>query len=385
MRIFWIVLDSVGIGQAPDAAAFHDEGSDTLQSCYKSGALYVPNMSKLGLYNIDGLDYGAKEEKPEGCYARLREKSQGKDTTIGHWEMAGIISKRPFPTYPGGFPQEIIERFSELTGRGVLCNQPYSGTEVIRDYGREHMETGKLIVYTSADSVFQIAAHEEVVPAETLYEYCRMARKLLTGKHSVARVIARPFTGTYPDYVRTDRRHDFSVEPPKETILDSLKAQGKEVIGVGKIHDIFAGKGITRTIPNHGNQENMEKVFEIQQESFDGLCYVNLVDFDMVYGHRRDVKGYTQALNDFDAQLGVFLKQMREEDVLFITADHGCDPGFRGTDHTRETVPLLCFSPSFQKGVNLGIRDTYADFAATIGELFGIPYQGDGTSFASHL
>ena len=385
MRIFWIVLDSAGIGKAPDASQFGDEGSDTWKRCFDSGDLEIPNMKKLGFYNIDEIDYGTPEQTPVGCYGRLHEKSQGKDTTIGHWEMAGMISEKPFPTYPDGFPQDVLDEFTRQTGRGILCNKPYSGTEVIHDFGKEHVETGKLIVYTSADSVFQIAAHEEIVPVEQLYEYCKIARKILMGDHAVARVIARPFIGSYPDFTRTDRRHDFSLVPPKTTILDQLQAAGKDVIGVGKIYDIFAGKGITETTPNHENTKNMEKVFELQQKEFDGLCYINLVDFDMKYGHRRDIEGYTHALNEFDIQLGEFLKNMKEEDILFITADHGCDPGYKGTDHTRESVPLLSYGAKLKQGVNIGTKDTYADIAATIGELFALEYEGDGRSFAADI
>lgn len=385
MRAFWIVLDSAGIGKAPDAAQFGDEGSNTWKTCYDSGKLNIPNMEKLGIYHIDDMGYGNQDQTAEGCYGRLYESSQGKDTTIGHWEMAGVISPKPFPVYPDGFPEEVLAEFEKQTGRKVLCNKPYSGTDVIRDYGKEHMETGALIVYTSADSVFQIAAHEEVVPIETLYEYCKIARKILMGDHAVARVIARPFVGEYPNFTRTDRRHDFSLVPPKPTILDQLKAAGKDVIGVGKIYDIFAGQGLTETTPNHGNAKNMEKVFEIQKKDFDGLCYINLVDFDMMYGHRRDIPGYTNALNEFDEALGTFLANMRDDDVLFITADHGCDPGYKGTDHTREAVPLLGYSKAWKQGINIGMRDTYADIAATIGELFQIDYTGDGSSFADKL
>ena len=366
MRAFWIVLDSAGIGNAPDAEAFGDEGSNTWKTCYDSGKLHIPNMEKLGIYNIDEMNYGDKSLSPIGCYGRLHEKSMGKDTTIGHWEMAGMISPKPFPVYPDGFPKDVLDEFRKQTGREVLCNKPYSGTKVIKDYGREHMETGALIVYTSADSVFQIAAHEDVVPVETLYEYCKIARKILMGAHAVARVIERPFVGQYPNFERTDRRHDFSLVPPKQTVLDDLKDAGKDVIGVGKIYDIFAGKGITETTANHGNKKNMEKVFELQKKDFNGLCYINLVDFDMIYGHRRDILGYTTALNEFDKDLEIFLANMRGDDVLFITADHGCDPGYKGTDHTRESVPLLGYSKCWKQGVNIGTRDTYADIAATL-------------------
>ena len=282
MRAFWIVLDSAGIGKAPDAAQFGDEGSNTWKTCYDSGKLSIPNMEKLGIYHIDDMGYGNQDQAAEGCYGRLYESSQGKDTTIGHWEMAGVISPKPFPVYPDGFPEEVLAEFEKQTGRKVLCNKPYSGTDVIRDYGKEHMETGALIVYTSADSVFQIAAHEEVVPIETLYEYCKIAREMLTGDLGVGRVIARPFIGTWPNYERTIRRHDFSLAPPRQTVLDALKAEGKDVIGVGKIYDIFEGQGVTETYPNQGNEKNMEKTIEIQKKEFDGLCYVNLVDGDIL-------------------------------------------------------------------------------------------------------
>ena len=385
MRAFWIVLDSAGIGKAPDAARFGDEGSNTWKTCYDSGKLNIPNMEKLGIYCINEMDYGDRPGDVIGCYGRLHEKSQGKDTTIGHWEMAGVVSPKPFPVYPDGFPKEVLEEFTKKTGRKVLCNKPYSGTEVIHDYGQEHVKTGDLIVYTSADSVFQIAAHEDVVPVEQLYEYCKIAREILMGDHAVARVIARPFIGEYPNYTRTDRRHDFSLVPPRPTILDQLKAAGKDVIGVGKIYDIFAGQGLTETTPNHGNDKNMEKVFELQKKHFDGLCYINLVDFDMIYGHRRNIPGYTEALNKFDKDLEKFIEGMSEEDVLFITADHGCDPGYKGTDHTRESVPLLCYGAPLKEGVNIGTRDSYADIAATIADLFRISYEGDGVSFADEI
>lgn len=378
MRIFWIVLDSAGIGDAPDAGKFDDEGSNTLKRCFESGGLHVPHMRKLGLFNIDGIDFGDPVSHPLAHYARLAEKSMGKDTTTGHWEMAGVVMDEPFPTYPEGFPQEVIREFEEQTGRKTLCNLPYSGTEVLKDYGEEHMKTGALVVYTSADSVFQIAAHEEIVPVETLYEYCRIARKILTGRHGVARVIARPFVGTAPAFTRTDRRHDFSLEPAGQTVLDAASQAGKDVIGVGKIYDIFAGRGVTETTPNHGNKANMEKTIEIAGRDFDGICYVNLVDFDMLYGHRRDVEGYTAALGEFDSQLGELLEKLGDEDYLIITADHGCDPGFKGTDHTRECVPCLLYNRTFGEGKNMGTRDTFADMAATVAQLLGLGYTCPG-------
>lgn len=369
-RVFLIVLDSAGIGIAPDAERFGDKGADTFRSCFNTGRLKVPNMRKLGLFNIDGMDYGEPCENPIGAYARMREKSMGKDTTIGHWEIAGIISENPLPTYPNGFPQDILDKFSEATGRKVLCNKTYSGTEVIKDYGKEHMETGALIVYTSADSVFQIAAHENVVPVEQLYKYCEAARKILVGEHGVGRVIARPFEGEYP-FKRTSRRHDFSIEPPAETMLDALKNAGKDVIAVGKINDIFAGKGITESVRTSGNDDGMEKAFGYAKCDFNGLCFVNLVDFDMSYGHRRDVEGYTDALNRFDEQLGKLMEMLGDEDVIMITADHGCDPDYKGTDHTRETVPLLVYGKEVAPK-NLGVTESYADCGAQVLELLGV-------------
>lgn len=384
-RVFLIVLDSVGIGETPDADRFGDAGCDTFGTCVRSGRLYIPNMKKLGLYNIDGTSFQKEEKNVVGCYAKMTERSAGKDTTVGHWEIAGIISEKAMPIYPDGFPQEIINEFEKKTGRGTLCNKPYSGTEVIRRYGREHIETGKLIVYTSADSVFQIAAHEEVVPVEELYDDCRTARELLQGEHGVGRVIARPFVGVYPDYRRTVNRHDFSLQPPGETILDALMKNGFETIGIGKIYDIFAGAGVSETYPNQGNKKNMERALEIQERSFEGLCFVNLVDFDMAYGHRNDIDGYVTALNEVDVQIGTFMEQMKEEDILIITADHGCDPGFEGTDHTREYTPCLCYGKFLKKNVNLGIRKSFADIAQTIAEYFEIDYCSDSESFLQFI
>lgn len=378
------MLDSAGAGEAPDAERFGDAGCDTLGTCARSGRLKVPNMEKLGFYSLDGISYGKKVPDVEGCYGKLTEKSAGKDTTVGHWEIAGVISKTPMPTYPNGFPKEVIEEFERLTGRGVLCNLPYSGSEVIKDYGEEHLKTGKLIVYTSADSVFQIAAHEEIVPVEELYRYCKIARELLQGEHGVGRVIARPFIGEYP-FTRTVNRHDFSLEPSGKTMLDAISSAGKVVLGVGKIYDIFVGRGITDTWSNKGNDSNMERTLECAGRDFEGLCFVNLVDFDMLYGHRNDIEGYTSALNRFDEQLGMLLEKMKEEDLLIITADHGCDPGFKGTDHSREYVPCLCFGKGMKRGVNLGIRNSFADIAQTVTEYLEVPYDGDGESFLSQI
>ena len=384
-RVFIIVLDSFGIGEAPDAAKFHDEGSNTLGSIAKAEEFYTPNLKKLGMFNIDGVTAGEKEKEPAGSYGRMTERSQGKDTTIGHWEIAGIISEEPLPTYPEGFPDEILDEFKKQTGRGILCNKPYSGTDVIRDFGKQHVETGDLIVYTSADSVFQIAAHEEVVPLEELYRYCRIAREILTGKHGVGRVIARPFTGEYPDYKRTPHRHDFSLLPPAKTMLDCLDEAGLDTIGVGKIYDIFAGKSIQKTTSIVNNNDGMIQTLKAQQDEFHGLCFVNLVDFDMVYGHRNDVKGYARAATEFDVQLGQFMEAMRPDDVLIITADHGCDPGTPSTDHSREYTPMLIYGQGIKAGVSIGTRDTFADIAATVLDLFGLKGEIAGTSFLGEV
>ena len=380
-RVFLIVLDSFGIGCAPDAADFGDGHCNTLASLTTSPELHAPNLTKLGLFNIDGVGCGTPADSPIGTFARLRELSRGKDTTIGHWEIAGIVSEQPMPTYPNGFPTEILEQLSAACdGKKMLCNKPYSGTQVIHDYGREQEETGGLIVYTSADSVLQIAANEADVPVERLYDYCRAARKIMQGEHGVGRIIARPYVGSYPNYERTAHRHDFSLDPTGDTMMDALVRQGHEVIAVGKISDIFAGRGVTRsTGVNESNTDGMEKTLRIQQEDFTGLCFVNLVDFDMTYGHRRDIAGYARATTEFDVQLGTFMEHMREDDVLMITADHGCDPGAPGTDHTREYVPLLVYGAQIRKGVNLGTYPTFAMIGATVADMFdaGLTTKGE--------
>lgn len=382
-RVFLIVLDSFGVGEMPDAADFGDVGANTLRSCFNTGHLNIPNMQMLGLFNIDGVSVGERCKAPIGAYLKIAELSKGKDTTTGHWEIAGCVSKKPFPTFPNGFPPEIIEKFEKATGRKVLCNKPYSGTKVIADYGREHVETGALIVYTSADSVFQIAAHEDIVPVDTLYEYCRIARDILVGDYAAGRVIARPFEGEHP-YTRTPRRHDFSLVPPKDTALDILKNNGKAVIGVGKIFDIFAGKGLTDCDRQIGNAVDMEITSRYRNEDWSGLCFTNLVDFDMQYGHRRDPEGYTAALNDFDKWLGDFIHGMSSEDALIITADHGCDPCHSGTDHTREHIPVLIYG-KWIKSDNLGTRSGFGDIGATVLELLGVDGTLDGKSFAAEI
>ncbi len=390
-RVFLIVLDSFGIGAEPDAADYGDEGSHTLAAAATSGCLEIPNMARLGLFNIDGArenGYGVELKPvpaPEGAFARLQEASCGKDTTVGHWEMAGVLSPRPFPTYPDGFPQDVLDEFSRRTGRGVLCNRPYSGTQVIADYGERHMETGDLIVYTSADSVFQIAAHEDVVPVERLYEYCRVAREILTGEHGVARVIARPFVGEPGGFTRTSRRHDFSLEPTGTTMLDVLSDNGYDVLSVGKIYDIFAHRGITDYVYTSGNAEGIERTIERLSRDFHGLCFTNLVDFDMVYGHRNDPEGYARALSYFDSKLPDIIAGLRENDLLMITADHGCDPVSPSTDHSREYVPWLVAGPRVRAGVDLGTRPTFADVAETVLDYLGAPSLGVGTSHVNEI
>ena len=384
-RVFLIVLDSFGIGAMPDSESFGDVGVNTLAACVTSKELHIPNMIAAGLGNIDGVTSLPKTDAPMGAVARLKERSMGKDTTIGHWEIAGIVSDNPLPTYPEGFPAEILEPFCEATGRGFLANAPWSGTAVIDAYGDEHVKTGKLIVYTSADSVFQIAAHEEVVPPEQLYEYCRIARKLLTGRHGVGRVIARPFVGTSGAYKRTANRHDFSLEPPKTTLLDAVKAKGLASIGVGKIYDIFAGRGTTEHVYNKSNLDGMNHTDNFAEKDFEGLCFVNLVDFDMQFGHRRDIDGYAKALTEFDSWLGQFLPKLGEEDVVMITADHGCDPAYTATtDHTREYVPLLVLGKQV-KSVNLGTRESFADIAATVADMLDVELATPGKSFKEEI
>ena len=383
-RIFLIVLDSFGIGQMPDAAAFGDVEVNTLAACASSRELHIPNMIAAGLGSIDGVTCLPKAA-PSGAVARLTEASMGKDTTIGHWEIAGIVSPDPLPTYPQGFPEEVLEPFRAATGRGVLANASWSCTAVIEKFGEEHMRTGDLIVYTSADSVFQIAAHEEVVPPEQLYEYCRIARKILQGKHGVGRVIARPFVGQPGSFKRTANRHDFSLEPPKQTLPEAVKEAGLASIGVGKIHDIFAGQGLTEHVYNKSNADGMAHTMRYAAQDFKGLCFVNLVDFDMQYGHRRDIDGYARALNEFDAWLPRLMEQLTDEDVVMITADHGCDPAYTATtDHTREYVPLMVLGKGI-KSVNLGTRESFADIAATVAELLNVPLDTPGKSFAQEI
>lgn len=379
-RVFLIVLDSFGIGEMPDAEAYGDINVNTLRSVSQSPYFHMEHMRDMGLFQIDGVGVGEKTDHPTAAYARMTERSRGKDTTIGHWEIAGIYSPKPLPTYPNGFPEEVLEEFRLRTGRDILCNKPYSGTQVIADYGDEHVRTGKLIVYTSADSVFQIAAHEDVVPVEQLYDYCRIARQILQGEHGVGRVIARPFIGESGHYTRTPRRHDFSLLPPAETMLDQLKAAGRDVIAVGKIQDIFVGKGITEHVYTSGNAEGIERTLEYLDKDFEGLCFINLVDYDMLYGHRRDVDGYAKALAYFDEKLPEIQAHMRPEDILMITADHGCDPAYtKTTDHTREYTPFLMYGVPVVPG-NRGTRPTFSDIGATVLDYFGITPEFEGNS-----
>lgn len=381
-RVFLIVLDSFGVGEMADAASFGDFNVNTIGSVSTSKYFNVPNLKKLGIFNIEGLKCEKKEpvENPLAAVAKLSELSKGKDTTIGHWEIAGLVSPDPLPTYPNGFPKEVLDEFSKRTGRGVLCNKPYSGTEVIKDYGDEHVKTGDLIVYTSADSVFQIAAHEDVVPLETLYEYCHIAREILQGKHGVGRVIARPFVGSNGNYTRTPHRHDYSLLPPKKTMLDQISEAGKDVIAVGKINDIFAGKGITEFTYTSGNEEGIQKTIDYLDKDFEGICFINLVDYDMLYGHRRDIDGYAKAITYFDEKLPEIMGKMREDDVLMITADHGCDPAYtKTTDHTREHTPFIMYGKNI-KPVNYGTRAGFCDIAATVLKYLGINQEIQGNS-----
>ena len=402
-RVFLIVLDSFGIGEEPDADLFGDLGTNTIKSCATSSYFDMPNMAKLGLFNIDGVDvpFTSKDinalkgeekalyekikedvanNKHEAMIARMREKSMGKDTTIGHWEIAGMVSDKPMPTYPNGFPKEVIDEFEKRTGRKAIVNATYSGTKVINDYGDEHVKTGALIVYTSADSVFQIAAHEEVVPLEQLYEYCRIAREILQGEHGVGRVIARPFLGESNNYYRTPHRHDFSLVPPRPTMLSILKDAGKDVLSIGKIYDIFAGNGITDYVYTESNEDGIEKTLKWMDRDFNGICFTNLVDFDMLYGHRRDIDGYAKALAYFDQRLPELLSKLNDDDCLMITADHGCDPGYtKTTDHTREYIPFICFGKNVNAN-NLGTRNTFSDIGATVLDMLSVEGKLDGTS-----
>ncbi len=376
-RVFLIVLDSFGIGAAPDAALFGDTDANTLRSIARSPRFNATTLVSLGLGNVEGVSCLPRVAAPRAAFGRLRELSAGKDTTIGHWELSGLISPRPLPTYPDGFPDELIAAFERETGRGTLCNKPYSGTDVIRDFGEEHLRSGKLIVYTSADSVFQIAAHEDVVPPSLLYEYCRTARKLLSGENAVGRVIARPFVGGGGRFTRTANRRDFSLEPHGATVLDALREAGLDSIGVGKISDIFATRGIGESYPTHGNREGMERADALLGRDFHGLAFINLVDFDMLYGHRQDPDGYAGAIAEFDAWLAGFVERLGHDDLLLITADHGCDPSDESTDHTREYVPLLAFGEGIVPR-DLGTLSGFTNVARLVADALGVDYAPTG-------
>ncbi len=380
-RVFLVVLDSLGIGEMDDAELYGDKGSHTLKALTKSEKLEIPTLASLGLYNIPVAGLTEKAvKKPLGAYGAFDELSKGKDTTVGHWEICGVVSEKPLPTYPDGFPKELLDEFSSRVGRGWLCNKPYSGTEVIKDYGKEHIETGKLIIYTSADSVFQIAAHEKYVSVEELYQCCETAREMLKGEHGVGRVIARPFDGEIGSFFRTGNRHDYSLPAPEETVLDILKAEEKDIISVGKIKDIFAGRGITEAVAASNNKIGQEKLLELADRDFNGLCFVNLVDFDSVYGHRNDVDGYASALTDFDKTLKIFLEKMRENDLLLITSDHGCDPATPSTDHSRERTFLLAAGKKIVPA-DIGLRNGFCDIAATVAEALNARKPKNGKSF----
>lgn len=380
-RVTIIVLDSVGVGELPDAAAYGDTGSNTLaHTATAVGGLHLPHLGAMGLGNVIPVAGVLPVAAPRAAYGKMAEVSAGKDTTTGHWEIAGLILDRPFPTYPEGFPPEVIKPFEQATGRKVLGNKPASGTEIINELGTEHLRTGRPIVYTSADSVFQIAAHEEIIPLERLYEYCRIAREILVGKHGVGRVIARPFVGEPGSFARTPDRRDFSLPPPRPTLLDAVKASGMEVAGVGKIEDIFAGQGLTQAVHTEDNRDGVEKTLALMEEDFPGLIFTNLVDFDMRYGHRNDPPGYARALEEFDA----FVPQLQEltgpGQWLVITADHGCDPTTSSTDHSREYVPLLVFGPEVEPR-SLEVRESLADVAASAARFLGVPWGGPGKSW----
>jgi phosphopentomutase len=385
-RVIIVVLDSAGIGEMPDAAEYGDEGSNTLGNIAAAvSGFSLPNLEKLGLGNIDGIVGFKPVGEPLGCYGKMAERSAGKDTTTGHWELAGITLQRPFPVYPDGFPEEVVRRFENEIGTKTLGNYPASGTVIINELGHQHVKTGYPIIYTSADSVFQVAAHEDVIPPDRLYRICRIARRILTGEHAVGRVIARPFTGTEGNYTRTANRRDFSLEPPDKTLLDHVKEAGLEVKAVGKIDDIFAGRGITESVHTQGNMDGVDKTIRFIREDFSGLIFANLVDFDMKFGHRNDTVGYANALREFDGRVPEIIGSMKEHDILFITADHGCDPTTASTDHSREYVPLLVYGRNARRGVDLGTRKTFSDLAQTAAEYLGIDARFGAESFLSDI
>lgn len=384
--VILIVLDGLGVGELPDAALYGDIGSNTLKHIAEAvGGLHLPYLESIGLGYLDNFQGIERVLKPKGAFGKMAEASAGKDTTTGHWEMTGLVLKKPFPTFPNGFPEEVISKFKEAIGRDILGDYPASGTEIIKDLGELHLTTGYPIIYTSADSVFQIAAHEEVIPVEQLYHMCEIARQILVGPYSVDRVIARPFTGKPGSFRRTPKRKDFSLAPTETTLLDKLQKEGIPTIGIGKIGEIFAGKGIGEIIHTENNEEGVEKMIEAILQKNRGFIFTNLTDFDMLYGHRNDAKGYANALKAFDQKLPEIINAMEEDDLLIITADHGCDPTTESTDHSREYVPLLIYGAQVKRGTDLGIRQTFADLGQTIAELFRLEPLKNGTSFAEML
>nr|WP_312213021.1 phosphopentomutase [Clostridioides sp.] len=386
-RVIWIIIDSVGIGELPDADKFGDVGANTIGNIVKSqGDIDMPNMVDMGIGNIDGVDFLEKVDKPAAVFCKCAEISQGKDTTTGHWEMAGIVVDKPFKTFPNGFPKDIIDEFEKQTGRNVVGNKPESGTVILDELGEHQIKTGDVIVYTSADSVFQIAAHEEVIPLEELYNMCKIARKIMSGDNAVARIIARPYIGNKKgDFERTSNRRDYSVDPFKTTVLDNIKGSGLDVIAVGKIEDIFNGKGITEAVHTKDNMDGVDKTLKYIKSNNRGLIYTNLVDFDSKYGHRRDPKGYKKAIEEFDARLPEIIEAMKEDDILIINSDHGNDPTYKGTDHTREYIPVLIYGDRIKKGVNLGVRSSFCDIGSTIADILGVEKTNCGESFKKYL
>lgn len=386
-RAILVVLDGVGAGANPDAAAYGDEGASSLEHCAQAiGGLELPNLGRIGLGNITPIAGTPPVERARGSYGRMAESAAGKDSTTGHWEMTGVVLHKPLPTYPEGFPPEVVEPFERAIERKVIGNKAASGTEIIKELGEEHLRTGCPILYTSADSVFQLAAHQEVIPLEELYRFCRIARQMfMTGEHAVGRVIARPFIGTPGNFTRTEHRRDFSLEPPGTTLLDVLKNAGKDVIGIGKIEDLFAGRGLTACDHTETNQEGMQATLAWLEKDFSGLLFVNLVEFDMLWGHRRDSQGYARALRDVDSWFARVQQAMRPGDAIFFTADHGVDPTYKGTDHTREHVPLLAYGDPVRQGIDLGVRPTYADLGQTLAEAFHVEQLAAGSSFAQNI
>ena len=385
-RVIWMVIDSVGIGALPDSQKFGDVNVDTLGNIVRScKGIKIPNMIKLGLANIEGVDSLENIESPIGCYGRCSEVSKGKDTTTGHWEMTGVLVETPFKTFENGFPKDIIEEFERRSNRKVIGNKPASGTAILDELGEQHMNTGEVIVYTSADSVFQIAAHEEIVSLDELYKMCEIAREIMMGDNAVARIIARPFIGKPGAFERTSNRRDYSLSPFEDTVLDNIKNSNLDVIGVGKIEDIFNKQGITEAIHTHDNMDGVNQTINYMKKETKGLIFTNLVDFDSKYGHRRDVEGYKNALEEFDARIPEILENMNDDDVLIINSDHGNDPTYKGTDHTREYIPVLVYGKNLKSGLNLGTRNSFADIGATVADILNVEMPKHGQSFKNEI